>query len=49
FTQGLREYLKTGKTQYAEGVRSSKALGDAEEAALKEALTEYKKTFKAAA
>ena len=49
FTQGLREYLKTGKTQYAEGVRASKALGDAEEAALKEALTEYKKTFKAAA
>ncbi|MBX9258821.1 F0F1 ATP synthase subunit alpha [Desmonostoc muscorum CCALA 125] len=49
FTQGLREYLKTGKPQYAEGVRASKALGDAEEAALKEALIEYKKTFKAAA
>ncbi|MEH1949380.1 F0F1 ATP synthase subunit alpha [Nostoc sp.] len=49
FTAGLREYLKTGKTQYAQGVQASKALGDAEEAALKEALTEYKKTFKATA
>jgi len=47
FTQGLRESLKGGK--YAQGVQASKALGDAEEAALKEALTEYKKTFKAAA
>jgi F-type H+-transporting ATPase subunit alpha len=47
FTQGLRESLKGGK--YAQGVQASKALGDAEEAALKEALTEYKKTFKATA
>ncbi len=49
FTRGLRDYLKTGKPNYAQAVQSSKALGDSEEAALKEALTEFKKTFKATA
>ncbi|MDF5723249.1 MAG: F0F1 ATP synthase subunit alpha, partial [Rhizonema sp. PD37] len=49
FTQGFREYLKTSKPQYTESVQTKKALGDAEEAALKEAINEYKKTFLATA
>jgi F-type H+/Na+-transporting ATPase subunit alpha len=49
FTKGLRDYLKTGKAEYAQAVKTSKALGDSEEAALKAALTEFKKTFKATA
>jgi F-type H+-transporting ATPase subunit alpha len=48
FTKGLRDYLKTGKPQYAQAVQASKALGEGEEAALKEALIEFKKIFKAA-
>jgi F-type H+-transporting ATPase subunit alpha len=47
FAAGLREYLKTSKPQYTESVQSKKVLGDEEEAALKEAINEYKKTFKA--
>jgi len=39
--------LKTSKPQYTESVQSKKLLGDEEEAALKEAINEYKKTFKA--
>ncbi len=49
FTKGLREYLKTGKPQYTDSVKSKKVLGDEEETALKEALVEYKKTFQATA
>ncbi len=49
FTKGFKEYLKTSKPQYTEAVQSKKALGDAEEAALKEAINEYKKTFLATA
>jgi F-type H+-transporting ATPase subunit alpha len=45
FTKGLREYLKTSKPAYTQAVQTQKVLGDAEETALKEALTEYKKTF----
>ena len=45
FTKGLREYLKSSKPQYSQAVQTQKVLGDAEETALKEALTEYKKTF----
>jgi F-type H+-transporting ATPase subunit alpha len=49
FAKGLRDYLKNVNTAYFQGVQGSKALGDAEEAALKAALTEFKKTFQAAA
>jgi len=49
FTQGLREYLKTSKANYVQGVQGQKVLGDAEETALKEAITEYKQTFLATA
>jgi F-type H+-transporting ATPase subunit alpha len=49
FAKGLRDYLKNVNTAYYQGVQGSKALGDAEEAALKAALTEFKKTFQAAA
>lgn len=49
FALGLRGYLKNVNTAYFQGVQGSKALGDAEEAALKAALTEFKKTFQAAA
>jgi F-type H+-transporting ATPase subunit alpha len=48
FTKGLREYLKTSKPQYTDSIKTKKVLGDTEEAALKEALVEYKKTFLAA-
>jgi F-type H+-transporting ATPase subunit alpha len=49
FAKGLRDYLKNVNTAYYQGVQGSKALGDAEEVALKAALTEFKKTFQAAA
>ncbi|MFB2769130.1 F0F1 ATP synthase subunit alpha [Pelatocladus sp. BLCC-F211] len=49
FAKGLREYLKTSKPKYVEGVQTQKALGDSEEAALKEGINEYKKTFLATA
>jgi len=49
FTEGLRTYLKTVNTQYYQAVQGSKVLGEPEEAALKTALTEFKKTFQAAA
>jgi F-type H+/Na+-transporting ATPase subunit alpha len=45
FTQGLREYLKNSKPAYSQEVQSKKVMGDGEEAALKEGITEYKKTF----
>jgi len=49
FVEGLRDYLKTVNTQYYQAVQTSKVLGDAEEAALKAALTEFKQNFQAAA
>ncbi len=49
FTKGFRSYLKTGSNKYYQDVQAKKVLGEEEEAALKAALTEYKKTFKAAA
>ena len=45
FTGGLREYLKTSKPQYGEIVQKEKVLTDEAETLLKEAITEYKKTF----
>ncbi|PAX59772.1 F0F1 ATP synthase subunit alpha [Brunnivagina elsteri] len=45
FAKGLRDYLKSSKPAYSQAVQSSKVMGDAEEAALKEGITEYKKTF----
>jgi F-type H+/Na+-transporting ATPase subunit alpha len=49
FVKGFRDYLKTGKNSYYQSVQGSKVLGDAEEAALKEALADYKKNFLATA
>jgi F-type H+-transporting ATPase subunit alpha len=49
FAQGLRDYLKTGNTAYYQAVQDRKVLGDPEEAALKAAISEFKKTFQAAA
>lgn len=47
FTVGLREYLKNSKAAYSEQVQTKKLMGDSEEAALKEGISEYKKTFMA--
>ncbi len=47
YTQSLREYLKSSKTQYGELLRSEKKLGDEAEKLLKEALNESKQTFMA--
>jgi F-type H+-transporting ATPase subunit alpha len=49
FVKGFREYLKTSTNPYYSSVQSKKVLGDEEEAALKTALTEFKKTFQATA
>jgi F-type H+-transporting ATPase subunit alpha len=49
FTKGFRDYLKSGANPYFQDVQSKKVLGDDEEKALKNALDEYKKTFKATA
>ncbi|MBW4510923.1 MAG: F0F1 ATP synthase subunit alpha [Scytonematopsis contorta HA4267-MV1] len=45
FTKGLREYLKNSKPAYSQEVQTKKVMGDGEEGALKEGITEYKKTF----
>ena len=45
FAQGLRDYLSTNKIDYKQGIQSTKVLGENEEKVLKEAITEYKKTF----
>lgn len=45
FTKGLRDYLKTSKPKYGEILGNEKQLSDEAETLLKEALTEYKKTF----
>lgn len=47
YTQSLREYLKSSKTQYGDLLRSEKKLGDEAEKLLKEALNESKQTFMA--
>jgi F-type H+-transporting ATPase subunit alpha len=49
FAKGLRDYLKNVNTAYYQAVQGTKVLGDAEEVSLKAALTEFKKTFQAAA
>ncbi len=49
FTKGFKEYLKTSAPKYTDSVQSKKVLGDEEEAALKAAIGEYKKTFLATA
>jgi F-type H+/Na+-transporting ATPase subunit alpha len=45
FAKGLRDYLKSSKPAYSQAVQSSKVMGEPEEAALKEGIIEYKKTF----
>jgi F-type H+/Na+-transporting ATPase subunit alpha len=45
FTKGLRDYLAASKPKYGEVVATTKALSDEGESALKEAITEFKKTF----
>lgn len=49
FIAGFRDYLSNSKPQYGEAVRSSKKLDETAESLLKEALTEYQKTFAAVA
>ncbi|HEY9618990.1 MAG TPA: F0F1 ATP synthase subunit alpha [Crinalium sp.] len=45
YAQGLRDYLKNSKPKYLELIRTEKKLGDEAEGLLKEAITEFKKTF----
>ncbi|XFA71913.1 F0F1 ATP synthase subunit alpha [Thermosynechococcaceae cyanobacterium Okahandja] len=47
FVAGLRDYLQTSKPQYGEAVRASQKLDETAEAALKEAIAEYKAGFTA--
>ncbi len=49
YLKGLRDYLATSKARYLEIVGGDKVLSDEAETLLKEALTDYKKTFLAAA
>lgn len=49
YLKGLREYLASSASKYGEIVRSEKALTPEAEEVLKGAITEYKKTFLAAA
>ncbi len=49
YLKGLRDYLKTSVPKYGEIIRSERQLTDEAEGLLKTALTEYKKTFMAAA
>jgi F-type H+/Na+-transporting ATPase subunit alpha len=49
YVKGLREYLYTSKPRYVELVQSELKLGEEAENLLKEAITEYKKTFLATA
>ncbi len=49
FAQGLRDYLKTSKAKYIEIIQTQKVLTDEAETLLKEAITDYKQTFLAAA
>ncbi|MDX2213303.1 MAG: F0F1 ATP synthase subunit alpha [Oculatellaceae cyanobacterium bins.114] len=45
FTKGLRDYLQNSKAEYGEIIRTEKQLNEKAETLLKEAITEYKKTF----
>lgn len=47
FVQGLREYVTNNKPEFAEVIRSEKKMVDKAENLLKEAISEYKETFKA--
>ncbi len=47
FVQGLREYVTNSKPEFAEVIRSEKKLVEKAENLLKEAISEYKETFKA--
>ena len=47
FVQGLREYVTNSKPEFAEVIASEKKLVEKAETLLKEAITEYKETFKA--
>ena len=49
FTKGLREYLRTSKPKYGELIKAEKKLGDEAEKILKEAVAEFKQSFKAMA
>jgi F-type H+-transporting ATPase subunit alpha len=49
FSAGLREYLQSSKAKYGEIIASEKKLTDEAENLLKEAISEYKQTFLAAA
>jgi F-type H+/Na+-transporting ATPase subunit alpha len=49
FAQGLRDYIGTNKPKYTEIIASEKKLTDEAENLLKEAISEYKQTFLAAA
>jgi F-type H+-transporting ATPase subunit alpha len=48
YVKGLRDYLKNSKPKYIEIVQGQKQLTDEAETLLKEAITEFKKTFLAA-
>ncbi len=49
FTKGLRDYLKTSKPKYGELVATEKKLGEEAEKILKEAIPEYKQSFRVSA
>lgn len=46
FTKGLRDYLKNSKPKYGEIVQGQKQLNDEAENLLKEAIAEYKQSFR---
>lgn len=45
YTSGLRDYLKNSKPQFLELIGTEKKMGDEAEKLLKEAITEFKKTY----
>mgnify|MGYP000468008920 FL=1 len=47
FVQGLKDYVTNNKPEFAEIIRSEKKLVEKAETLLKEAISEYKETFKA--
>ncbi len=47
FVQGLKDYVTNNKPEFAEIIRSEKKLVEKAETILKEAIAEYKETFKA--
>ncbi len=47
FIQGLRDYITNSKPEFGEAIYSEKKLTDKAENLLKEAISEYKETFKA--